>query len=83
MSFTIAAGPRQRSHSQVRLPGTHEHILLSQILASPNLERQAPVLLSPRKRVARLYPQALGLLPYTTYIVSRRSHRKHLLCCQE
>jgi hypothetical protein len=39
--------------------GAHNHILLSQIRDSPNL---FPVFISPRKRVARLYPQALGSL---------------------
>jgi hypothetical protein len=40
--------------------GTHDHILLSQILDSPNLEGQVHVFISPRNRVAQLYPQALG-----------------------
>jgi hypothetical protein len=40
--------------------GTHDHILLSQIRDSPNLEGQVPVFISPRNRVAWLYPQALG-----------------------
>jgi hypothetical protein len=39
--------------------GTHDHILLSQIRDSPNLEGQVPVFISPRNRVAQLYPQAL------------------------
>jgi hypothetical protein len=34
--------------------GTHDHILLSQIQDSPNLEGQVPVFISPRNRVARL-----------------------------
>jgi hypothetical protein len=42
--------------------GTHDHILLSQIRDSPNLEDQVLVFISPRKRVAQLYPQALGSL---------------------
>jgi hypothetical protein len=33
LSFTIAVGPRQRSHSRVR--GTRDHILLSQIRDFP------------------------------------------------
>jgi hypothetical protein len=41
---------------------THEHILLSQIRESPNLEGQVPVFMCPRNRVALLYPQALGSL---------------------
>jgi hypothetical protein len=31
LSFTIAAAPRQRSHSRVRVPEARDHILLSQI----------------------------------------------------
>jgi hypothetical protein len=37
-----------------------QYILLSQIWDSPNLEDQVPVFISPRNRVARLYPRALG-----------------------
>jgi hypothetical protein len=44
LSFTIAAGPRQRSHSQIRFSrGTQELNLLSQIQDSLNLEDQVPV----------------------------------------
>jgi hypothetical protein len=43
--------------------GTHEHILLSQIRDSPNLEGQIP----PSDRVAQLYPQALGSLYFASY----------------
>jgi hypothetical protein len=41
---------------------THDHILLSQIRDFPKLEGQGqvPVFISPRKRVAQLYPQILG-----------------------
>jgi hypothetical protein len=42
--------------------GTHYYILLSQIRDSPNLEGQVPVFISPRIRVAQLYPQRLGSL---------------------
>jgi hypothetical protein len=41
---------------------THDHILLSPIRDSPTLEGQVPVFISPRNKVARLYPQALGSL---------------------
>jgi hypothetical protein len=34
LSFTIAAGPRQRSYSRVRVPWDYDHILLSQIRQS-------------------------------------------------
>jgi hypothetical protein len=39
--------------------GTHDHILLSQILDSSKLAGQVPVFISPRNRVAQSYPQAL------------------------
>jgi hypothetical protein len=42
--------------------GTHDHISLSQIRDSSNMERQVTVFISPRKRVAQFYPQALGFL---------------------
>jgi hypothetical protein len=41
--------------------GTHNHILLSEIRDSSNLEDQVPIFISPRNRVAQLYPQTLGL----------------------
>jgi hypothetical protein len=47
--------------------GTHDHILLSQIRDSPDLKDQVPVFISPRKRVALLYPQALGFLFISSY----------------
>jgi hypothetical protein len=43
LSFKIAAGPRQRSHSRAESRGSHELNLLSQIRDSPNLEGQVPV----------------------------------------
>jgi hypothetical protein len=47
--------------------GTHDHILLSQIRDSPNLEGQVPVFMFPSHRVARLYPQALGSIFVASY----------------
>jgi hypothetical protein len=44
-----------------------ESRLLSQIRDSPQLEGQIPVFISPRKRVSRLYPQALGSLFVVSY----------------
>jgi hypothetical protein len=46
---------------------TRDHILLSQIRDSPNLEGQVPVFISPRNRVAWLYSQALGSLFFASY----------------
>jgi hypothetical protein len=40
--------------------GTRDHILLFQIRDSANLERQVPVFISPRNRVARLHPRLLS-----------------------
>jgi hypothetical protein len=47
--------------------GTRDHISLSQIRDSPNLEGQVPVFISARSRVAQLYPQALGSLFVASY----------------
>jgi hypothetical protein len=46
---------------------TYDHILLSQIRDSPNLEGQVPVFICPRNRAAQLYPQALGSLFVASY----------------
>jgi hypothetical protein len=46
-----------------------QYILLSQICDSPNLEDQVPVFISPRNRVARLYPQTLGLIALDSIII--------------
>jgi hypothetical protein len=47
--------------------GTHDHILLSQILDSQNLEGQVSVFKSPRNKVNQLYPQPLGFLLVASY----------------
>jgi hypothetical protein len=47
--------------------GSHDHILLSQIRDSPNLEGKVPVFISPRNGVAQLYPQAVGSLFVASY----------------
>jgi hypothetical protein len=53
LSFTNAAGSRQRSHSEVRAPRDDDHILLSQMRDYPNLEPTSPFM-SLTKRVAQL-----------------------------
>jgi hypothetical protein len=58
--LTIAADPRQRSHSQVRVPRDSRPYFTLSDSRLPHLEDQAPVFISPRDRVAQLYPQALG-----------------------
>jgi hypothetical protein len=60
LSFTIVAGPRQRSHLRVLVP--RDSWPYFTILGSPNLEDQVPVFISPRNSVAQLHPQALGYL---------------------
>jgi hypothetical protein len=68
LSFTIAAGPRQRSHSQVRIPrDSWPHFTVSDSRLPPNLEGQVPVFISLKNRVAQLYPQALGSLFVASY----------------
>jgi hypothetical protein len=52
---------RSKSH------GTHNHILLSQIRDSHNLEGQVPIFISLRNSVARLYRRALGSLLVALY----------------
>jgi hypothetical protein len=61
--LVLASAVIHRSESR----GTYDHILLSQIRESPNLEDQVPVFIYPRNRVARLYPQALGSLFVASY----------------
>jgi hypothetical protein len=56
--LVLASAVILRSESR----GTHDYNLLSQIRDFPNLEGQVPVFISPRNKVTRLYPQALGLV---------------------
>jgi hypothetical protein len=56
--LALASAVILRSESR----GTHGHILLSHIRDSPKLEGQVLEFISPRNRVAQLYPQALGSL---------------------
>jgi hypothetical protein len=59
----VASAVILRSESR----GTHGHILLSQIRDSPNPEGHVPAFISPRNRLARLYPQALNSLSVASY----------------
>jgi hypothetical protein len=56
--------------------GTEDNILFSQIRDSPNLEGHAPVYISPRKRVAWLYPQVLDSLFVSSYDTQSKSKSK-------
>jgi hypothetical protein len=67
LSFIIAAGPCQTVILGSESRETYDHILLSQIRDCPNLEGQVAVFISPRKKVAQLYPQALGSLFVASY----------------
>jgi hypothetical protein len=62
LASTVIHGSKSR--------GTHDHILLSQILDSPNLEDQVPVLISPRNTVDQL------VLPRTCLYIQRDIHAK-------
>jgi hypothetical protein len=57
LSFTSAAGLHQRSHSPY----------FTEIRDSSNLESQAPIFISPMKRVTQLQPQALGSFFVASY----------------
>jgi hypothetical protein len=61
--LTLASAVILRSESR----GTHDHILMSQIRDSPNLEGQVLVYMSPRNKVAQVYPRALGSCFVSSY----------------
>jgi hypothetical protein len=65
--FTIAAGPRQRSHSCVRFPWDSWPYFTVSDSRLPNLEGQVLIFISPRNRVAQLYAQALGSFFVASY----------------
>jgi hypothetical protein len=66
LSFTIVAGLASAIILRPESRG-NDHILLSQIRDSPNLEGQVPVFISPGNRAFQLYPQALGSLFVASY----------------
>jgi hypothetical protein len=66
MPFTTAAGPRQRSHSRVRVPGTRDHILLSRVRDSPNWRARSSYLY-PQEQGGPDIPQALSSLSVAFY----------------
>jgi hypothetical protein len=68
VSFTIAAGPRQRSHSQFRVPrNSWPHFTVSDSTLPQPGESQVLVFISLRNRVTRLYPRTLGSLFVASY----------------
>jgi hypothetical protein len=61
LTFTIAAGPRQRSHSQVRVPwDSWPHFTVIRFDTPSTWRVRSPYLYTPRNRVAQLYPQGTG-----------------------
>jgi hypothetical protein len=62
LSFTITAGLRQRSHSQVRV--SRDSLRPE---TPPTWRARSSYVYPPRNRVARLYPQALGALSIASY----------------
>jgi hypothetical protein len=59
LPFTVAVGPRQRIlRSESR--GSHDHLLLSDILDYSKPQGQVPVFISPRNRVAQLILPGTG-----------------------
>jgi hypothetical protein len=67
LSFTISAGPASEVILRCESRQSHDHILLSHIRDSPKLEGQVPVFISPRNRMAEIYPPSLGVLFVTSY----------------
>jgi hypothetical protein len=55
LSFTIAAGPRQRSNSWFKFRETHDHILLSRTRESSNLKGQV-LLFIPQEQGGPIVP---------------------------
>jgi hypothetical protein len=67
LSFTIAAGPRQRSHSQVWVPWDSQPYFTVSDSWLPQPGGPGPHIYIPRNRVVQLYPQALGSLIVASY----------------
>jgi hypothetical protein len=67
LPLTIAAGPRQRSHSWMRVPRNSSPYFTVSDSRFPKSGGPRPLFKSPRNRVAQLYSQALGSLPVASY----------------
>jgi hypothetical protein len=67
LSFTVAAGPRQRSNSRIRVSLDSWPYSIVSDSRLPNLEGQVPAFTSRWNRVIRLFPQALGSLFAASY----------------
>jgi hypothetical protein len=66
LPLVLASTVLLRSESR----GTHDHIFLSQVRGSPNLECQVPVFIFPRNRVVQLYPR--HWIPFSSPPTTRR-----------
>jgi hypothetical protein len=70
LSFTIADGPSQRSHSRARVPRDTTIFYCLRFENPPTWRARPPVFISPRNRVAQLYPPRTGVpfsSPPTTF----------------
>jgi hypothetical protein len=66
--FSVFAGHSQCSLSQILVPwDSWAQFIVSIFETPPTRKGQVPVFISPRNRVARLYPRALGLTDQFTY----------------
>jgi hypothetical protein len=74
LASAVILGPKSR--------GTHDHILLSQIRDSPNLEGQVLVFISPRNRVAHSSELYLNMqfLPHRKHCISVTKTNWLMLC---
>jgi hypothetical protein len=63
MGLSFGSSVTLRSESR----GTNDHILLSQIRDSPDLDAQVAVIISPRNRVAGLHPKEQGSIFVVSY----------------
>jgi hypothetical protein len=67
LSFINAAGPRQRSPSRIRVPWTHDRILLRSGLRLPQPGGLGPRIYIPQKEGGPVIPQALGSIFVASY----------------
>jgi hypothetical protein len=67
LSFTIAAGLRQRSHSCVRVLRFSWPCFTVSVSRLPKLGDQVLIFKSPRNRMAKLYPKPLEFLLVASY----------------
>jgi hypothetical protein len=67
LSFTVTAGPRQRSFSGPSPAGLMTAFYCLGLETPPTWRARSPYFISPRNRMARLYPQAMGSLFVASY----------------